>query len=98
MNTFTKSIFLMLAAGSASAHKVGPGALRAQIDDADAANVKDPPSGCVPNERPQTQSSTATKTRFRWTYQGEGECEDEDFLTFEWGVFDDINDSNECAE
>ena len=91
----------MLAAESASAHKVGPSDLRAQIDDADAANVKvrnDPPSGCVPNERPQTQSSTATNTRFRWTYQGEGECEDEDFLTFEWGVFDDINDSDECAE
>ena len=89
----------MLAAESASAHKVGPSDLRAQIDDADAANVKvrnDPPSGCV--ERPQTQSSTATNTRFRWTYQGEGECEDEDFLTFEWGVFDDINDSDECAE
>ena len=94
MNIFTKSFFLMLAAaGSASANKLN-GALRAQVTEAN-----NPPADCVPDTRPQTQSKTAHKTRFRFNYEkSNAVCADAEGVTYEWGMFEDVGNSDDCAQ
>ncbi|KAL7526238.1 hypothetical protein ACHAXR_001389 [Thalassiosira sp. AJA248-18] len=96
MNTFTKAVFLMLAAGSASAHSVN-GALRAQVDEAKSQVY--PPSSCVPNERPQTQNGNANKTRFRFNFEkSDSVCADDEGVEYEWGEYDKADDSDDCAD
>ncbi|KAL7523401.1 hypothetical protein ACHAXR_000772 [Thalassiosira sp. AJA248-18] len=91
MNNFTKAVFLMLAAGSASAHNVN-GALRAQVDEAKSRN-------CVPNERPQAQNNKADKTRFRFNLEeSDSVCADKNGVEYEWGEFENVDDSDECAK
>lgn len=97
MNTFTKSVFLMLAAGSVSAHTLNNGgSLRAQVEEATAES---PPSECVPDERPQTKNKKADKTRFRFNFEkSDAVCADDSGLEYEWGKFKKASDSDECAD
>ena len=95
MNTFPKAIFLALAATAAtsSAHTLGGSAgLRAQIQAAETDE-------CMPNERPQIQNKSTNKTRFRFNFEdSDAVCADASDIGYEYGGFDDVQDTDECAD
>jgi hypothetical protein len=95
MNTFPKAIFLALAATAAtsSAHTLGGSAgLRAQIQAAETDE-------CMPNERPQIQNKSANKTRFRFNFKdSDAVCADAINIGYEYGGFDDVQDTDKCAD
>ena len=97
MNTFAKTVFLTLAAAAAatsSAHTIGgSSALRSQVKESQKEDQ------CMPNDRPQVQSKTANKSRFRFNFEEiDAVCTDSSNIGYEYGGFDGVKDTDECAE
>ena len=97
MNTYAKSIFLMLAASasSSSAHSL-KGANQIQQQAAEYSANQD---SCNPEDSIRIQSKMAHKSRMKFNlFQTDAECVDSDGISYERGSFDDVDDAEECAD
>mmetsp|Transcript_6125 Transcript_6125/g.15284 ORF Transcript_6125/g.15284 Transcript_6125/m.15284 type:complete len:185 (-) Transcript_6125:149-703(-) len=96
MNTFPKSIFLMLAT---SAQNLAAHSLKGanQLHQAAASSAQQ--GDCIPDDSIRIQSKTAHKSRMKFNlFESDAECADSNDYLYERGSFDNVKDAGECAD